>query len=252
MFKYICNKCSKEFLTRKREQKFCSKSCANSNSAINRKVPDRSIFINGIDKLSSYILGIILSDGCLSYDKHSKRYRITISMNDYELIEFLRSRYSPTKKLYEYNNAGGKGTTYTFITTNDYDVYFLQQLGVNERKSKSLIFPQVEQIYMNDMIRGIFDGDGSVYVNRTKSNNKLYEYLNASITTGSELFADGLMKILNKNSITAHKVKDSRKYKMIWYVKVYSKADMKKFHDYIYRDCILYLRRKKNLFDMMI
>lgn len=252
MFKYICNKWSKEFLTRKREQKFCSRSCANSNSWINRKISDKSIFANGIKEVSSYILGIILSDGCLSYNKHSNRYRITISMNDYELIEFLRSRYSPTKKLYEYINAKGNGITYTFITTNDYDIRLLKQLGINERKSKNLVFPKVEKSYMNHVIRGIFDGDGSVYVNKTKSNNKLYKYLNASITTGSEIFADDLIKILNNNSISAHKVKDSRKDKMIWYVKIYSKTDVKKFYDYIYSDCILCLSRKKNLFDMMI
>ena len=35
----------------------------------------------------AYILGFIYSDGCISYDKHTKRFRITISMNERILLE---------------------------------------------------------------------------------------------------------------------------------------------------------------------
>ena len=122
MYKYICNKCNKGFYTKKKNQKFCSRSCANSQSTSNRKINDNSIFKYGINNLTAYILGLILSDGCLSYDNHSHRYKITISMNDYDLIEFLRRKYTPTKKLYSYNNRHGNNITYTFITTNDNDV----------------------------------------------------------------------------------------------------------------------------------
>ena len=70
MHKYICEKCSKEFLTRKKGQRFCSKSCANSHNTTLRKIEDLSIFDKGINEISAYILGLIISDGCLSYDKH--------------------------------------------------------------------------------------------------------------------------------------------------------------------------------------
>ena len=106
------------------------------------------------------------------------------------------------------------------------------------------------------MIRGIFDGDGSVYINKTKgiykSEIKVYEYVNASFTTGSKKFAEDLLNILSENYINAHIVKDSRKKKECWYVKIYSKLDIEKFYRYLYLDTYLYLDRKRSLFGMMI
>lgn len=252
LYQYVCHKCKTKFTTKKRNQKYCSKSCANSQNSINRKIEDESIFLDGFNNISAYILGIILSDGCLSYDRHSKRYRITISMNEHNLIKYLRDRYAPTKKVYEYKNVKGNSTTYTFITTNKYDVEFIKLIGISERKSKYLIFPEIDDAYIRDVIRGVFDGDGSVYINKTKFSGKVYRYLNASFTTGSEHFADDIIEILRINDINAHKVKDSRKERNCWYVKIYSQKDMKRFHEFMYNGAVLYLNRKKDLFNMMI
>ena len=85
-------------------------------------------------------------------------------MNDYDILEYLRSTYTPLKKLYVYKNKKGKSETYTFITTDEYDIKFLRIVGVGERKSKYIRLPKINDRYMRDMIRGIFDGDGSVYM----------------------------------------------------------------------------------------
>lgn len=248
MYKYYCEKCKGEFETRKKEQRYCSKSCANSASSIKRKIEARSIFEQGLNEISAYILGIIISDGCLSYDNHSNRYRITISMNDFELVEYLRKTYSPDKKLYKYVNPKSINATYTFISSNMYDINFIKGLGINERKSLEVLLPQIEAKYMRHVIRGIFDGDGSVYVNKTTSNGKQYEYVNASFTTGSEEFAENILSVLKSNCINAHKVKDLRQGKNCWYVKVYAKSDVEKFYQYLYNGATLFLERKKNLF----
>lgn len=250
MYKYICNKCLMEFYTNKKNQRFCSKSCANSQSSKNRKIQENSIFQNQLNETSAYILGLIISDGCISYDNHCKRYKITISMNDFYLIEFLRSRYSPTKKLYEYKNKKGNAITYTFISTNEYDVKYLNDMNITERKSNNVRLPFIEDRYISHMIRGIFDGDGSVYINKTKSNGIFYKYLNVSFTTGSEKLAEDIIDVLRANDILAHKVRDSRKTS--WYVKIYSKLDLNTLYKYLYSNADLYMQRKKNLFDMMI
>lgn len=170
MYKYICKKCFKEFETRKKDQTYCSKSCANSINTSKRKVNEKSIFEKGIDSTSAYILGLILSDGCLSYDAHSHRYRITITMNDHSIIKYLRDNYSPDKKIYEYKHKSGKRPSYTFITTNEFDINYLLKIGVVERKSNVLEFPVIKDTYRRHLIRGIFDGDGSVYINKTNYN----------------------------------------------------------------------------------
>lgn len=251
IYKYYCEKCKKQFETRKKEQRFCSRSCANSINTSKRKIEDESIFLSGLNDISAYVLGIIMSDGCLSFDNHSKRFRITISMNEYEFIEKLRKMYTPTKKLYSYKARNALKTTYTFISSNKSDIEFLKSLGIYTRKSKILRFPKIEEKYERIVIKGIFDGDGSVYINKTVSNGKIYKYINTSITTGSENFAEDILDILTKNGINAHKVKDSRK-KDCWYIKIYSKDAVKKFYEYLYEDSKLHLKRKYDLFKKMI
>lgn len=251
IYKYYCEKCKIEFKTRKKQQRFCSKSCANSTNTSKRKIEDKSIFMNGLNDISAYVLGIIMSDGCLSFDNHSKRFRITISMNEYELIEELRKMYTPTKKLYSYKAKNALKTTYTFISSNKNDIELLESLGICTRKSKILRFPKIEEKYERIVIRGIFDGDGSVYINKTVSNGKIYRYINASITTGCESFAEDILNILIKNGINAHKIKDSRE-KDCWYIKIYSKDAIKNFYEYIYKDSKLHLKRKYDLFKKMI
>lgn len=256
MYKYICKKCFKEFETRKKDQTYCSKSCANSINTSKRKVNEKSIFEKGIDSTSAYILGLILSDGCLSYDAHSHRYRITITMNDHSIIKYLRDNYSPDKKIYEYKHKIGKRPSYTFITTNEFDINYLLKIGVVERKSNVLEFPVIKDTYRRHLIRGIFDGDGSVYINKTKTNYngiiKRYEYINASFTSGSYNFAKSILDVLIKANIHCSLIKDSRIDNNCWYVKIYSKEDIRKLYKYMYNYSSIYLDRKKELFRVMI
>lgn len=249
MHKYNCEKCKKDFSTRKKGQRFCSKSCANSVNTSKRKIEDKSIFQEGLNKFNAYILGLILSDGCISYDKHSKRNKLTIALCDEEIISELNKRYNENKKVYYQNPKKGK-RIFQFISTNELDIEFLKNKGIWYRKSKNLSLPNINLKYIPSLIRGIFDGEGSVYVNNTKSNGKIFSYLNISITTGSELFALNLNEVLKKYDIESSVI-DSREKKCI-YVKIYSKENVRKFRELIYLDDGIYMQRKKEIFDTMI
>lgn len=255
MYRYVCKKCFEEFDSRKKGQLFCSKSCANSFNTAKRKILDKSIFQDGINDVTAYILGLILSDGCMSYDKHSKRYRITISMNEFDIIKFLRDSYCPDKKIYKYKNPKGREVTYTFISTNEFDISFLKQLGITERKSLKVKMPIIETKYLCHLIRGIFDGDGSVYKNQTTTRNKgiikRYEYINASFTTGSYEFAKSIKMILEENKVKCSIVRDSRTDNKSWYVKIYSKESIRNLKKFMYTNAKLFLDRKKIKFEMM-
>lgn len=128
-------------------------------------------------------------------------------------------------------------------------------MGITIRKSLSIKFPNVEDKFKKHVIRGIFDGDGSVYVNRTSTNykgiRKTYTYINASITTGSEKMGIKLKEIFNANGIGATIIKDSRG-KSVWYVKIYSRENIRKLFDYLYNDSEVFLKRKKDIFNKMI
>jgi len=65
-------------------------------------------------------------------------------------------------------------------------------LGGKERKSLDCKFPYVPKRFFPDFIRGVFDGDGSIY--------KTYkETYGSSITSGSKNFIYGLHEALKEN-----------------------------------------------------
>lgn len=118
LYNHVCNKCNRIFSSKKKIQEYCSKSCANSVNTSKRKIEDESIYKNGINKTNSYILGIIYSDGCVSYDRHTRKYRITIAMNDFDIMDEIHKIMTPNKKLYSYKHPNGRENTYSIVSTN--------------------------------------------------------------------------------------------------------------------------------------
>lgn len=256
MYIYICRKCNVEFETKKKGQIYCSKSCANSINTSRRKVEDESIYSNGLDEVNSYILGIIYSDGCLSFDRHSHRNRITISMNDYDLMHEIHELMTPNKKLYEYTHPKGREKTYSVISTNKADIEFLVNLGVKERKSLILRYPNIDEVFDKNFIRGYFDGDGSVYKSKTntyyKGVKKEYIYKYFKFTTGSEVFAKQLSEKLRYYGIESNLVKDSRLDNSSYYISIYKKDSVNAFAKFIYDNAKIYMKRKYDKFFNMI
>ena len=256
MYNHICNKCNKKFSSNKKQQKYCSRSCANSVNTANRKVEDESIYKNGLNSINTYILGLIYSDGCISYDKHTQKYRITIAMNDLDIMKKIQSIMTPKKKLYSYKHPRGKSNTYSIVSTNKIDINFLFKLGMTENKSLNMTYPEIDSKYDRHFIRGYFDGDGSVYDSTTNtyySNiKKSYRYKYVRFTTGSEKFANQLSDILQKHNIETIVFKDSRVNHNTFYVAIYKKEYVKKFFEFIYKDCEVFMMRKYNKFINMI
>ena len=236
----ICKKCGKEFNADWKKRQFCCKSCANSYNTSQRKILDESIFKNGLNKLNSYILGLIYSDGCLSYDAHSKRYRITIALNDYELMERLRQLMTPNKKLY----VSGKANY--IVSTNEQDIEFIRMIGIMERKSDKIILPNIPDKFMGDFIRGVFDGDGCVYINKAIRKDKQYNYVYINIASGSDIFTQQLIELFKSKNIISDRILDKRQN--CWSVRIRNCPSVKLFYKWIYKDANIYLVRKEEKF----
>lgn len=256
MYDHVCNKCKIIFLSKKKIQQYCSKSCANSFNTAKRKIEDEAIYENGLNKINSYILGIIYSDGCISYDNHTRKYRITIAMNDLDVMNKIHKLMTPNKKLYSYKHPNGKVNTYSIISTNKKDIEFLFELGVIEKKSLMIEYPNIPQKFDRHFIRGYFDGDGSIYKSTTNTYynqmKKSYDYYYVRFTTGSKNFAESLSYNLNKYDIQSNIYSDTRIDKNSFYVAIYKNESVKKFFEFIYTDCEIFMMRKYNKFINMI
>ena len=226
----VCEHCGKEFKTKNghNNQTFCSKSCAISS----RFKEDDGLFRNDVDDyVKKYILGLIITDGCVT--KNGDKFVICISLKDKEMIEQIRDVVCKTKKVYR------DGDNYQVKWRNSNDVYYLEQLGITQRKTYTVGIKYFgENIW--HLIRGLFDGDGCVYNSTTTCGGKSYTYRYISFTSGSKQFVDDLCNILSANDISCKVSIDSRRKASVnktYYVKVCKQKDVKKLKDLMYLNC---------------
>ncbi len=192
-------------------------------------------FFDEFNERSSYILGLIFSDGNVSWNTQKGYYSLTItaSEKDKDHLENIRSTLSSTKPLLY----SSKTKSYRLIVTNKNICKRLMQLGVIPRKSLSVKFPNIPGEYLNQFIRGIIDGDGHVrYVKRKKS-----PYFEITIASGSKVFCEGLVNSI-KQAIGVNA--NIRKVKKNTHIIQYSCSRGEKLANYVYSNANIFLERK--------
>lgn len=194
-----------------------------------------------------YLFGLLFSDGNIN----KSNSKITLSLVDKELIERLFLLFSDTekRKIYCYDDKNKKHlNSYTIINTNKESIEGLMKLGIVSNKSLIVDFPEInDKNNKISFLRGVFDGDGSVYNQITRQNGKEYHYKNISFTTGSEKFAKGISECLKElnihNTIFVDKRKNKKNY--TYYIYIRKSKDVKTFFDLIYNNKnSIYLQRK--------
>lgn len=166
---------------------------------------------NFFDKWSpemAYVFGLIITDGCMS-----KAGTVSLCINDRELLEKVKNVMGSEHKITPSNHQ--KGLYYYHFTrekiTND-----LLRLGVTPRKSLTVKFPNVPAPYLPDFIRGVFDGDGSVFFEK-----RITKFpLRAKFVSGSEAFITGLRESLEQlglpRAIYRQKTKNGYSYSIVF------------------------------------
>lgn len=134
---------------------------------------------------------------------------------------------------------------YIFIFARQKLAEDLLKLGMKPRKSLDLRFPDVPKEYLKDFIRGVFDGDGSVYF-KTKS---LKCPLATKFVGGSKEFIYELEKRLQETGMPKRNIYE-QKGKNPSYMFRYCHKDSVKLLNFLYNGVKdkLYLERKYNKF----
>jgi hypothetical protein len=123
----------------------------------------------------------------------------------------------------------------------------LHELGIFPDKSLNLRFPDVPDTFLIDFIRGVFDGDGSVFFEKRSSKFPL----RASFVTSSKSFIGTLENKLQtlglpKRNIYQHKTKNA-----VSYMIRYSHRNSVQLFELLYENVAktgLFLARKYNKF----
>ena len=224
----ICEYCKQPFIIKNghNNQKYCCKSCG----LMARHIDDAGVFNrNDVpDSIKNYILGLIVTDGCIRKNGRSKT--ICISLKDKDMITKIHDLACPNKKIYK------DGNNFQVIWKNANDILYLQSLDIAENKTDFVPFINLSD-HMGDFIRGVFDGDGCVYTSTTHDHhiNKDYNYTYISFTTGSPNFLIGLTDYFNKQNIKYNVVRDNR-HKFTFNIRITQKSSVKALYNLMYKD----------------
>jgi len=151
----------------------------------------------------AWVVGLVLSDGHVSNKKVTKYF--FIRMCDEDVLQKVKYITNHTGNINVYIPIKyGIKTVYTLYFSGKKVWDFFTGLGMDSNKSYNAIFPiQVPDNLKWDLIRGIFDGDGSVIINRGK-------YISARICGTFEVITY-IRKFVNIHS-TLHSNKSKSNY----------------------------------------
>ncbi|TAK57374.1 hypothetical protein EPO17_02105 [Patescibacteria group bacterium] len=154
----------------------------------------------------AYGIGLIVSDGCLSKDGR----HITFVSKDKEQINNFMKAFK-INVFVGLTFSGYNGMSAYRVQFSDIPFYtFLLSLGITPAKSKTIGRVLIPEQYLFDFIRGVFDGDGTVYSywdKRWKSSFMFY----ISFISASDTFIQWLRMIIeNGTGSTGHIKKDGK------------------------------------------
>ena len=186
----------------------------------------------------AYAIGLITTDGSLSKDKR----HINLTSKDLDQIKTFakilglknkigkkKSSYSPRKECFQ-------------IQFGNVELYhFLEKIGLEPNKTKTLSSLKIPNIYFGDFLRGHLDGDGCTYSYwdpRWKSSFMFYTVFICASKKHLEWLKERIKNLYKiEGRISTHKT---------WFNLRFAKYDsLKLLNKIYYRNNLPYLKRKK-------
>ncbi|MFO0704915.1 MAG: hypothetical protein U0517_03050 [Candidatus Andersenbacteria bacterium] len=138
----------------------------------------------------AYVVGLMASDGCLSPDGR----HLFFTSNNLDLIQTLKKCLAIKNRVSKKKSGfTGRSNGYQ-LQFGDVTFYrFLLSIGLTPRKSRTLGKLSIPPNFFADFLRGLFDGDGTVYAYwdpRWRSSFMFY----VAFATASAQFAKWLVK----------------------------------------------------------
>lgn len=234
--KYSANKTSKELgidngtMRKRLKEKFGDIFLKNGKKHVN------SNFFDIIDsEEKAYWLGFLTADGYIS---NKNKIELCLADIDKEHVFKFKSAIKSDHKVSEKKTIlNDKEFISHRISINDSIMTkALNSYGLNNEKSYNSFIPNnIPNELIRHYIRGLFDGDGSIF----KGSNGL----NISLVSGSKKM------ILDFNSVIKEHLDidmNFRTTRNIYETRLFSQYKVKIFLKWIYEDCTIYLNRKYN------
>jgi intein/homing endonuclease len=208
----------------------------------------------------AYVLGFLYADGDIEDNRKSSRTQYTTFFsNDKKILEAIRfvlgsdhnlNYKAPHEHLYANGKIYESAEGYRLRIGSKKLFSDLVKMGLTPRKSLTIKFPaDIPNDCLGHFLRGYFDGDGCVFLQKAKGVTKpiIIKKLSVIFTSGSHIFLEGLANELKaKLAVTHDKIYNSTRSFQLRY----STADSIKIFELMYKNCFkgLYLKRKFDIF----
>lgn len=208
----------------------------------------------------AYILGLIYADGTIDDKvKGNREWRLIISLQEEDgfilnkLIKDTTSRKVRIDNPPSTQKKNWKKRAVAYIG-NTYMCESLIKLGCVPRKSQvGMKFPNIPDHLIHHFIRGFFDGDGCVTVNKKIYRGKkvISEYfkLKLAFTSTDSEFLDTLISHLPVTRVYKRQKLRSMIVYTYW---IERKNDIQNVYKHLYNDANYFLKRKYEKFNMPI
>lgn len=210
---------------------------------------------NYFDKIDTehkaYWLGFMLADGFLSNAGHAKKsFGIAIKASDRYLLEQFKKDLNSTYNIHEYEevhewgNGPRKSTVAKLLIKSKNIFQKLEKMGFTTDKSHNAILPinWVPKKLWNHLIRGYFDGDGSL----AKAGDKRWHTYDLKFT-GSKEVITSIRSILNKDNVKLRKRFPDRDNNNCM-LNLCGDLQVYNICKWMYKDATIYLKRKYDRF----
>lgn len=175
----------------------------------------------------AYWLGFIAADGCVMNSPGKRLLTICLAVKDRDHLENFRLCIKSDRKIHT-----RKDGNVQFDVCSDKMVPDLIKHGIHPRKSKTLKAPNLSNDLVHHWIRGYFDGDGCVRMNRSS----LYVEI-----VGTE----DVMNFIREKTKLFVSVKERNG---LYYLRLHGNGKGARLSAYLYKSAISFLHRKCAIF----
>jgi intein-encoded DNA endonuclease-like protein len=229
------------------------------NIVYNSKIRNYGVnhdYFSEINEEVFYWAGFIAADGCISIRKKFNNQNLIINLGEKDLSHLERFKshiksYHPIKKKTvknsKINPKWNDRNTYCLTISSKKIFEDLKKFGIGPNKSASYDMPEwlINHGLISHFMRGYFDGDGCIYIN--KPSNKIKVNQARLSVIGSEKFINNFCNIIyNKLSITNKSISFRNKMTVITYGGNNLTYIVGKF---LYENANVFLKRKQELWE---
>lgn len=196
---------------------------------------------------NAYFLGLLISDGNVFQDGTGRQASISITLDLKD--EYMLNKFKEVVNANTSVSHDGRGCGQIAVRSNIM-AEDLAKYGVVPRKSYNTYLPKIPNEYMFHLIRGIFDGDGSILAKPSPNNDGHNRFLHSISFCGThelmQNISDYIFEYLDlQQKPTVYDYKD----RQLSELKIQNKDDIYLFGEYMYKNANIFLLRKKEIYD---